>query len=83
MEGLKGPGKTVVIGERDAEQVELVLYADQSLGIRRNGRTIGVWEWWESDDCFRTFAQLLPSKPDEPLTVVIAQINSQISPFLN
>ena len=57
MDELKGIGKVLLTCVYPT-QVELLQFADESVGIRKNGRIVGVWEPLEFAECFRTFSHL-------------------------
>ena len=53
----KGIGRTLITLHGEGGQLQLVLFDDQSLAIRRNGMAAGVWEANDHADCFRELAQ--------------------------
>ncbi len=55
-DALKGVGRTLITLHGEGGELHLVLFADQSLAIRRSGITAGVWEADQHDDCFRELA---------------------------
>lgn len=59
MDGLKGQGTALLWGQRNGEVISLAVYADESLGILRDGKALGVWEPAETADCFSTFLRML------------------------
>jgi hypothetical protein len=58
MDALKGQGKAVSLITRGADLLCLVVYADDSCGILRNGKLICVWEPHEAADGIRTFTAM-------------------------
>ena len=75
MDGLKGIGRAVAVCDTGgSDRIELELFADESWGIRRAGKNIGVWEPHERDECFRVFGMLagLDQPSTRPHLIVVA-----------
>lgn len=56
---LKGPGVVLAaLYLNEGDRLEIVRYADDCLGIVRNGKTLGNWEAAERDICWDAFFRL-------------------------
>ena len=64
MDFLKGEHRSILFVERDGGRMDLVVYADESLGIVRNGQTLCVWDPRELADCLGVFITIA----DRPVT---------------
>jgi hypothetical protein len=59
MDKFKGIGKTAITCQTDqSDRIELIRYLDGSWGVRKNTKTVGVWEPHEEDECFCVFSML-------------------------
>jgi len=73
MEEMKGKATPLLRGLSAQMVIELVVFADESLAIRKAGHTHSVWEPSEREDCLQTFIALTgPDRAhDFPLVVLL------------
>jgi hypothetical protein len=57
-EAMKGTGKVIMRGKRGEENIDLLIFADQTWAIECAGKLVGLWEVREENECFRVFQNL-------------------------
>jgi hypothetical protein len=69
---MKGTGRVLLAYYSIASLVELLEFVDKSMGIRRDGCVVAVWEPDELDDCLRAFSQMTGlNRPTARVMIVV------------
>lgn len=61
LQALKGQGRVIMCGKKGEAIVNLLLYADETWGIDCGGKSVGMWEVREENECFRAFREMCDS----------------------
>ena len=78
-EAMKGPRKKLICLNYGVESIQLVSYCDGSLGIIRNGATMGVWNRQEEPACLATLVQLVGKIDSKTLLVIRLRSPEELS----
>ena len=72
---LKGPGRVIACVLKEGQRTEVIQFLDQSLGVRKNGSLLMLWEAHEKQDCIQFFLRLARLDEEEKILMVIPRID--------